>query len=498
VAWLDGRAGHEIRTALSRNLLSFGFGFFLRNDSARLVTIVSTEAWRTSDALRTVFTIAASGASSAVFAVLLCLVNVKLSLLVGAGILVIRVVQALYAKKLEALSRRVSATNHELAESMLLIIEAMRLIRIFGQERREQRRFEAASDRVRRAIYDVEASSSRIAPMLEVLLSVLFVGVLLVASRAGMPPAELLAFLVLLYRMQPHLVAVSQARVQLAALGGSVREVEWLLDVSDKPQGPSGRTPVAAELGAIRFEDVSFAYEPAASEPGVAVLSGANMTFRPHRSTALIGRSGAGKSTIVNLLCRLLEPSAGRITIDGTDLRELDPAQWRGRIAIAGQDIEFADGTIAENIAYGVQSASHASIVRAARFADADAFIRQLPQGYDTWVGSRGLTLSGGQRQRIGLARALLRDPELLILDEATSAVDGISEAAIMQLLRNQRQRRTTIVISHRITTLACCDDGIVLENGGVRESGVLTSLAFYQQQIGTGARTAHGRGGAA
>jgi subfamily B ATP-binding cassette protein MsbA len=225
---------------------------------------------------------------------------------------------------------------------------------------------------------------------------------------------------------------------------------------------------------------VNFTY-PNRAEAGPA-LCDLSFTIAKNVSTALIGRSGAGKTTIVNMLCRLLDPTSGRITVADVDLANIDPTTWRNRLGIAGQDIDLIEGSIADNIRYGVPDAPFEEIVHAARLADADSFIGELPNGYATRVGSRGLSLSAGQRQRIGLARALARKPEILILDEATNAVDGISEVAIMSLLRERSHDKTTIVVSHRQSTLACCEAGIVLEGGRVIESGALRSLAFYNK----------------
>jgi subfamily B ATP-binding cassette protein MsbA len=283
---------------------------------------------------------------------------------------------------------------------------------------------------------------------------------------------------VLLYRMQPYLLTLNQARLTLEALRGSVREVEWLLDPAGKPLPPAGTVKLGPLTGPIRFERVSFTY-PNRPE-GAPALSDVSFELHPNRSIALIGRSGAGKSTIVSMLCQLLQPASGRNSAAGIDLAKIDPVSWRRRIGMAGQDIDLVEGTVAENIAYGVPDAGEAEIVEAARLADADSFIRTLPEGYDTRVGNRGMSLSGGQRQRIGLARALVRKPEILILDEATNAVDGISERAIMSLLRDRSRGIMTIVISHRQSTLACCEDGIVLEDGRVSESGPLRNLRFY------------------
>jgi subfamily B ATP-binding cassette protein MsbA len=279
--------------------------------------------------------------------------------------------------------------------------------------------------------------------------------------------------------MQPHLRALNQGRLTLAAVRGPVSEVEWLLDRDDKPF-PRGTLAIPDFTQPIVFDHIDFSY-PNRPEADPA-LSGVSFRLLPRRATALLGRSGAGKTTIVNLLCRLIEPTSGRITVAGTDLRQVELRSWLDDIGLAGQDIELIDGTIADNLSYGRPEASTDEIMEAARLADADGFIRALPDGYATMVGTRGLSLSGGQRQRIGIGRALLRKPKLLILDEAMSAVDAISETAVMSLLRTMLETTTVLVISHRASTLACCQDGVVIEGGRIVDAGVLSELPAYRR----------------
>jgi ABC-type multidrug transport system fused ATPase/permease subunit len=203
------------------------------------------------------------------------------------------------------------------------------------------------------------------------------------------------------------------------------------------------------------------------------VLHEATFRLRAGVTTALVGPSGAGKSTVVKLLLGLVEPTMGTIVVDGVPLGRLDRASWRRRIALVGQDLPLLDGTVAENIAYGSdRPVDEAALVDAARRADADAFVRTLPQGYATRLGEDGVRLSGGQRQRIALARALYRDPDVLVLDEAINAVDGISAGLIQRMLAEFGRGRTVLVVSHRLGTIEGADDVVVLEAGRVRDQG--------------------------
>ncbi|GJD50020.1 Heterocyst differentiation ATP-binding protein HepA [Methylobacterium crusticola] len=484
-AAVDGHASHRIRSALSAQLLSVAYPFLLAEDSARLLNVITTESWRASEAIRALFSAVAAVGSLAIFATLLLIVDWRLSLVVAGGMILIRLVRWRMFTALHALSRQMSDLNQVLHERMLLSVLAGRLIRVFGQEQREQARFDEASEAVRRIILQIDTRSARAGPVNEVLQAGLFAVLLLGAGlyASGVSVPVLVTFLVLLQRMQPHIAMLEGARVKLAASAGPVGEVEWLLDAGRTAPATRGTRPFTRLEQAIRFENVELRYESRA--PARPTLAQASFTIPAGQTTAILGASGSGKSTIVNLICRLLDPTSGAILVDGHPLASIDLASWRGRIGLAGQDIDLIEGTVAENIAYGAPDLSAAEIAEVARIADAHDFIRLLPHGYDTKVSGRGLNLSGGQRQRIGLARALARKPELLILDEATNAVDGLSETGIMTLIRTTGRRMTIIVVSHRASTLAACEAGVVIEDGVVVESGPLATLAAYRQMTG-------------
>jgi ABC-type multidrug transport system fused ATPase/permease subunit len=388
----------------------------------------------------------------------------------------VQLAHAALSASLKAPSRSVTSRNSELASRMLHLVHAGRLIRIFGQERREKAVFDAASDAVRHATFALQTRQGALPPLTEVLHAMLFLAAVVGAWFVGVSFPVIVAFVVLLYRLQPHMRSLQMCWSQLQGWSGSLEEVRWLLDSTDKPQPPQGTKPFHGLRQGMKFDGVTFTY--ASSQARAVVLRSATFEIRSGRSTAIIGRSGAGKTTIVNLLCRFVEPDDGVIIVDGTPLSRIDPASWRSRIALASQDLELVDGTIFENIAYGQGLATAAAGQRAAELAEAHAFIEALPQGYETVVGYRGVNLSAGQRQRIALARALLRDPDILILDEATNAVDGLSEAAILETLKSRAGRRTTIVISHHHTTISFCDDVVIVGDGRVKSQSAFADLA--------------------
>jgi ATP-binding cassette, subfamily B, bacterial MsbA len=475
-AWVDGHIGHDIRCALSDRLNRTGYAFFLVQDPARLVNILSSESWKASDAVRAVLARLAAVAATAVFGVFLLIVSWRLSMVVIAGGLVTRYVQKKGEARLRDLSRQTVSANQTLAERMLFTIFGSRLIRLFNEQNAEQNLFTSKSNDVRHAILKIEFLSGSLWPLLESLHVVLFFGVLLIAVFSGTSVPVLATFLVLMNRLQPHLRRLEQTGAALASAAGHLNEVEWLLNATaEEPAPASGDLPFHGLRDCIEFEDVSFRYRNAAD----LALRNANFVFRQGRSTALIGPSGAGKSTIINLVCRLLEPVSGAIIVDGVPLSELRLSDWLNAIAVAGQDIELIEGTIAENISYSRPALDRGKIELAVRSARAD-FIDALPDGLDSMVGPRGLSLSGGQRQRIGIARALAREPKILVLDEATNAIDHETETAIIEILKNLPKSITLIVVSHRPSTVAFCDDVIVVKDGRVIESGALSASASY------------------
>ncbi|TIP29409.1 MAG: ABC transporter ATP-binding protein [Mesorhizobium sp.] len=474
--FIYGKASHSIRSALSEQLLRVGYPFFLQQNPGRLLNIISNESWRASDAIQIVLTAIVSASAAIILLAFLLLLSWQMTLLVTLGLVVVQIAHAVLSANLKAPSRSVASRNSDLASQMLHLVHAGRLIRIFGQESREKATFDQASDAVRRAAFVLLTRQGALPPLTEVLHAMLFLAVVIGAWFVGVSFPLIVAFVILLYRLQPYMRALQMAWSQLQGLSGSLEEVVWMLDTTDKPEPPRGHRPFQGLAQGIKFDDVTFTYS--GKDQRAVVLHSAAFEIRSGRSTALIGRSGAGKTTIVNLLCRFVEPDAGRILVDGSPLDQIDPSQWRRHVALASQDLELVDGTIFENIIYGQDAASAGDAQRAAKLAEAHEFIEHLPQGYQTVVGYRGVNLSAGQRQRIALARALVRDPDILILDEATNAVDGLSEAAIVETLKSRAGRRTTIVISHHHSTISFCDDVVILSGGRVKKQAPFAALA--------------------
>lgn len=479
-ARIEGALGARIRSVLAERLIEASYLFHLREDASRLLHVISTESWRTSDAVHAVLNRLTCMAVIAIFTTLLLVIDWQLTLMVVAGALLFRLVRRIFVSRLRRLSQATSAENEGLAARMLFVVHSAKLLRLLGQQRAELTRFNEAGERVRRKIVGMATVSGLLPATFEVLHTLLFFAVMIVGIGSGRSLAAIATFLVLLNRLQPYLRGLEESVAAYASATGPIQEVESLLQRAAVLPAPRGTRAFAAPLReGVTFRKVGFSYDPHDSS---AVLRGVDLTIRSGRSTAILGRSGAGKSTLLMLLCRLLDPTEGDILVDGVPLREIDPASWLAAIGIAGQDIDLIDGSIADNITYGGANLSREDIEAAALAAHAHAFIEGFPAGYETRVGARGTTLSGGQRQRLGIARALARKPSILILDEATNAVDAVSEKSINEVLASLAGKMTIVVVSHRASSLALCDDGIVIENGAVRAAGLLTELGAFAQ----------------
>ncbi len=291
----------------------------------------------------------------------------------------------------------------------------------------------------------------------------------------AMSPGTLGQFLLYSVFAAGALGALSEVWGELSQAAGAAERLSEILAERPDIAAPASPKPLPASgRGAIDFRNVSFAYPGRPDRPTLHDLS---FSIRPGETVAIVGPSGAGKSTVFSLILRFYDALAGAVLVDGVDVREADPKELRGRIAIVPQDVTMFAATVGENIAFGRPGASAEAVESAARDARADEFIERLPQGFDTEVGERGVTLSGGQRQRVAIARAILRDAPILLLDEATSALDAESETLVQTALERLMQGRTTIVIAHRLATVLKADRILVMDGGRIVEEGTHQSL---------------------
>ncbi len=470
---LTARIGHDLRSRLFDRLLRMGYGDFERIEFGPALNTLGTETWRTVSAVAALVGLFIAVCTAAVYTALLLLISWPLTLVAGASLALASLVARRMTRRVRGLGDRATAANAALSTRMTEGISGMQTVRLFGREPYEQQRFDGASEHVSRVFLRLGLTSGLVGPVYEVLAAVLLVGVLVVGvdGPADLPP--LLVFIFVLYRLKPRVQSLDQLRLSLVSLAASVENVHALIEPDGTPDARSGSVTHGGIGKGIRFQDVTFRYAP--DDP--PALDGFTATIPAGRTTAIVGPSGAGKSTLVKLLFRLYDPDGGAVTVDGRPLPDLDLADWRRRAALVSQDIFLFGGTVGENIAYGREGATAAEVEAAAQAAHADGFVRALPEGYDTPVGDRGVRLSGGQRQRIALARAVVRDPDLLLLDEATNALDTLSEHVVQRALDAFSQGRTTVVVAHRLSTIERADHVLVLDGGRLAEQGTPAEL---------------------
>jgi ABC transporter fused permease/ATP-binding protein len=469
----------RLRKALYGRLLAQEVAFFDERRTGELVSRLASDT----TVLQTTVTVNASMALRNVVLIagglaLMFLTSPSLSLLMLALVPPIALGAIVVGRRIERVSRQAQdalAVSGEVAEETL---SGLRTVRSFTREPAEVERygaavwrsFELARQRMRGMATFVAVSYFA---SFAALGAVLWLG-MRQKLEGQLTGGELTQFILYGITVGFAMGGMGELWAELMKARGASARVFQLLDRQPAMPLTGGARP-ARVTGRVELAGVGFAYP---SRPDVSALQGVDLVVEPGEMVALVGASGAGKSTIAALIPRLYDPSAGAVLLDGTDIRTLDPSWLRAQIGSVAQEPILFSTSIAENIRYGRQGASDAEVEAAARDANAHDFIAALPQGYATPVGERGVQLSGGQKQRVAIARALLKDPAILILDEATSALDAESEAAVKEALDRLMEHRTSLVIAHRLSTVRDADRVVVLEAGRIVQTGTHVSLA--------------------
>lgn len=366
--------------------------------------------------------------------------------------------------------------NAEVTGRLTEALGGIRIVKSYTAEKREEIVFTKGAHRLFRNVARSMTGVSATTAGGTVIVGVIGVLMILLGGRAvlagEMTLGDLVMYLLFIGIVAAPLVGMAQIGTQITEAFAGLDRIRELLGTATETDEDVSRTAVPRLRGDVTFEDVWFEYTP-----GQPVLRGVSFHAASGTTTALVGSSGSGKSTLISLVMAFNRPGGGRILVDGRDLAGLRLADYREQLASVLQENFLFDGTIAENVAYAKPGATRAEIVEACRIAHCDEFIRQFPAGYDTVVGERGIRLSGGQRQRVSIARAILADPRVLILDEATSSLDSESEQMIQDGLRRLRSGRTTFVIAHRLSTIRSADQILVLEEGEIVERGTHAGL---------------------
>jgi subfamily B ATP-binding cassette protein MsbA len=371
--------------------------------------------------------------------------------------------------------RRVTANAQaEIGEFTTLLsqtFQGARHVKAYGMEQYEEQRAGGLIERLFALIDRGTRTRSRASPMMEALGGTAIAVVILYGGHqvisGARTPGALFSFITALLLAYQPLKSLANLNASLQEGLAAAQRIFEVLDVEPTIRDMAGARPLHIAGGEIRFDKVRFGYVP-----GAAAIDGLSLTIPAGHTVALVGPSGAGKSTMLNLIPRFFDIDSGRIAIDGQDVRGVTIASLRSAIALVAQEVSLFDDTVRANIAYGRFGASLAEIEDVARAAAADAFIRELPQGYDTMVGEHGVRLSGGQRQRIAIARAMLKNAPILLLDEATSALDNESERQVQRALNTLIRGRTTLVIAHRLSTIQGADLICVVDRGRIVETG--------------------------
>ena len=469
----------DLRNLLFRHILSQSAAFVSQQAIGRLMSRLTNDVGQVQRAVsETLGDLTRESLALVGFAAVLFYYDARLALvcLTGAPLVVYPLVRL--GQRVRRTTRRSQEALEQMSHVSAEAFAGHRIVKAFGAEGRESEKFERSSEHFYRTNMKVTSILSALPPMMEFIGGVAFVAALVYGSQeiasGRLTAGGFTAFIAALFMMYAPAKKLSRVNADLQQAIAAAERIFEILDSHNEVQERAGAVALPPFSRAIEFRTVQFAY---GATNGPATLDQVSFTVRAGQMLAIVGRSGAGKTTLANLIPRFYDVTGGAIVIDGHDLRDLTLGSLRTQIGMVTQETVLFDDSIAANIAYGRPTAGREEVEAAARAAHAHEFIAGFELGYDTMIGERGHRLSGGQRQRLAIARAILRDSPILILDEATSSLDSESEMLVQEALANLMQNRTSFVIAHRLSTVRRADTIVVLERGRIVETGTHNEL---------------------
>jgi subfamily B ATP-binding cassette protein MsbA len=480
-AWISQRIIADFRRHLFAHLHTLSVSFFSRRRTGELlsrlmndVTVVQSVVTETPiDSAKQLVTFVGG-------ITFLLMMNWRLCLLILVLLPLLVLVAKVFGRKLKSLST--SIQDHTAAMSTLIeeVISGIRIVKSFVQTQREESRFAAQVEQTLALTMRKAGVMAVFIPVISLLTFSAAAAVLWYGGRqvidGSVSPGDLFAFVLFAGILIGPFSSAARVFAQIREAQGATQRVFEILDTGSEVSDSPTATTLSSVSGHVKAEHIGFAYDP--RQP---VLMDISFEAKPGELVAIVGPTGAGKTTVMNLLHRFYDPTEGHITIDGQDLRQVTMDSWYRQIALVPQETILFGGTILDNIRYGDEKASHEEVVAASRAAHAHDFIMSFPDQYQTIVGEKGINVSGGQRQRIAIARAIVKKPRILLLDEATSALDSESERLVQEALEQLMKGRTTFVIAHRLTTIQRADRILVLNKGRLVETGTHAELMDHK-----------------
>ena len=463
----------NLRKRIFQQLEAQTLNYFSHKKSGELVNILTSEMERIRQIFGGLAFLITRSFTLIVYSISLFILSWKLTIVSILLFSLLAVALSTLNKQIRERSFAITSANDNFTARVLEFIEGIRTIHAFSTQEFERNRYYQASEKIVNTWKSVYWISLIVKPLAESISTLILIGMIIVALSTGlMKVSALLTFFFVLFRIIPMTQDLNGVMAFLSTQAGAVENIKELLKTDDKIYFQNGALRFSGFRRSIDLVSVDFDYSL-----NQRVLHNITLSIKQGEMTALIGSSGAGKTTLADLIPRFHDATDGYIYIDEVDIRKFDINSLRSKIAVVSQNTFIFNTSVWNNIAYGTPTATEAEIKEAARLANALEFILEMPEGFDTQLGDRGVRLSGGQRQRIAIARALLKNPEILILDEATSALDSVSERLIQESLEKLSVGRTVIAIAHRLSTIAKADKVVVLEQGKIVEQGAYQEL---------------------